>query len=703
MTANASLSKIYKQVVSEAEKGVSKSEFWNTLGNGDYNPDTLRIDTYTKMLLDSQVFAASRMRALAVLSKGIDIDYTGSSKRLGEQMKQYLRDAFINVNRDNYQNGGMFFVLDELMHNGGNFGYAVSEIVFGDYNEFGDGYVYPRKIKVLPALTLKNCFSISDYGDLESVTQNRDGLNEVIFESDVDLFRLLIYTHNRQFSNWYGQSDLKVIYKNWFIKDYLIKFWNIALERYGAPFLLGKVTNPDHIADMNKALDSARTKTNFSIWKNDDVKIIESASTQREAFLSGIKYHDSQIMIGKLMPLLLLGVEQTGARALGDVHFRAFLWTLKYDQRELSSVIDILIRKLIDLNFPNVDVYPTITFPTIANEDFLVMVDAITKLTSATVVAPDEKWIRNILNIPQNDVIVSSGGLWRSRNLKNKPVEIDSNIRTKKRVYYSKMSIKKLKKILDSTERKVENIYLDYLEKQKSKVMKNPGSFKRSEDFEDALRADEDKSSTSLKLLLLAFGNDIIDMEDDIFESLGISMDTTFSRTALRGYISDLARQSFKDSIKELAFEAKAVVLNGQTAGWTQEQIAAEVSRVYDTYTNSQLQTVVRTITNDINNAARLELYKNNEDFVTGVRFDAVLDDRTTEVCETHDGMEIALNNPDLEAFRPPLHFNCRSQYTPITIMDGPFVETYKIGNIYPDEQFGGTYFADKYGELEEA
>jgi hypothetical protein len=65
--------------------------------------------------------------------------------------------------------------------------------------------------------------------------------------------------------------------------------------------------------------------------------------------------------------------------------------------------------------------------------------------------------------------------------------------------------------------------------------------------------------------------------------------------------------------------------------------------------------------------------------------------------------MEIALNNPDLEAFRPPLHFNCRSQYTPITIMDGPFVETYKIGNIYPDEQFGGTYFADKYGELEEA
>ena len=49
------------------------------------------------------------------------------------------------------------------------------------------------------------------------------------------------------------------------------------------------------------------------------------------------------------------------------------------------------------------------------------------------------------------------------------------------------------------------------------------------------------------------------------------------------------------------------------------------------------------------------------------LRFDAILDDRVTDVCEDLDGKVIEADDAFWKTHTPPLHFNCRSVVTPLT------------------------------------
>ena len=140
----------------------------------------------------------------------------------------------------------------------------------------------------------------------------------------------------------------------------------------------------------------------------------------------------------------------------------------------------------------------------------------------------------------------------------------------------------------------------------------------------------------------------------------------------------------------KVAFTAKEKTLAGVKAGVGKKELAAIVADVYENYTKNQIEAAVSTLVSDVHNAARLELYKANKEFVPGVRYDAVLDEKTTVFCESHDGMTIALDSPDIEYLRPPNHFSCRAIYSPITILDGPFEQTWTMGDTYPDADFGG-------------
>lgn len=71
----------------------------------------------------------------------------------------------------------------------------------------------------------------------------------------------------------------------------------------------------------------------------------------------------------------------------------------------------------------------------------------------------------------------------------------------------------------------------------------------------------------------------------------------------------------------------------------------------------------VRTATANVSNLARMSTYQSNQDAVTGWRFVATLDTRTTEICMALDGTTYDTGE---SANRPPLHFQCRSTTTPL-------------------------------------
>lgn len=85
------------------------------------------------------------------------------------------------------------------------------------------------------------------------------------------------------------------------------------------------------------------------------------------------------------------------------------------------------------------------------------------------------------------------------------------------------------------------------------------------------------------------------------------------------------------------------------------------------------LDTLIRTNTFEALNEARYAEFTDPElqGFVVALRYAAVLDSSTTEVCEELDGSEFRIDSPVWDTYRPPNHFNCRSILVPITEVDG--------------------------------
>lgn len=78
--------------------------------------------------------------------------------------------------------------------------------------------------------------------------------------------------------------------------------------------------------------------------------------------------------------------------------------------------------------------------------------------------------------------------------------------------------------------------------------------------------------------------------------------------------------------------------------------------------TRREAETVARTMVQHAASAARESVWEENKDIVTGFKFVATLDGRTSPICRALDGKKFNVGKGPI----PPLHFNCRSVTVPI-------------------------------------
>lgn len=127
--------------------------------------------------------------------------------------------------------------------------------------------------------------------------------------------------------------------------------------------------------------------------------------------------------------------------------------------------------------------------------------------------------------------------------------------------------------------------------------------------------------------------------------------------------------------------DAKAAILNGLKTGAGRAAIAEAVLAAFLPWLGDptiirdeeqlapyRLETIVRTNTTTAYNHGRLTEFVDPEvvRFLKGVRYSAILDTRTTEVCRFLDGKVFKVSDPNLEALLPPNHYNCRSVIVPV-------------------------------------
>lgn len=260
----------------------------------------------------------------------------------------------------------------------------------------GSGLLHLRKLGPRMPRSI-SAFNVARDGGLESIEQHPiggDGTTVTIGKGiKIPVDRLVAYVHEREAGNWAGQSLLRQAYKNWLLKDRLLRTQAQAIDRngMGIPVYEGaenqtqdQLTEALNIASEIRAGDnSGLAGPNGAKWRLMGVEgQVPDASTP-------IRYHDEQIARAVLAHFLNLGT-QTGSWALGSTFADFFTQSLQAVAQDIADITTAhVIEDLVDVNYgPHVQA-PRLVFDEIGSQTGALAL-AIKTLVDAGVLTPDE-------------------------------------------------------------------------------------------------------------------------------------------------------------------------------------------------------------------------------------------------------------------------------------------------------------------------
>lgn len=258
----------------------------------------------------------------------------------------------------------------------------------------------PRMPRTLSAI------NVAADGGLESIEQYAPaGAKTMTIEIPVN--RLVAYVHDREGGDWYGQSVLRPAYKNWLIKDRLLRVQAQTIERNGMGVPL--YTGAENEKDLGEGLKMAKA------WRSGDSSgaavafganlLLRGVEGDLPDADVAIRYHDEQIARAVLAHFLNLGT-QTGSWALGTTFadfFTLSLQTLGELARDITN--QHVIEDLVDVNYGPDEPAPRIVFEEIGSRH-AATAQAIKLLTDAGILLPDralEEAARQQFGLPPKD------------------------------------------------------------------------------------------------------------------------------------------------------------------------------------------------------------------------------------------------------------------------------------------------------------
>lgn len=377
--------------VKTTEVGLQQVD-WSNLGSDVFNPSDIGIDVYKKMMQDAEIRAAFNLIKFSTLSRDWKIIHSEDEEK-SEEIVKYLRYTFDHM--DGRLDGGLSSLLLALPY-----GFSVCEIVYKiiEEGEFS-GKIGIKRLKGLDSEYIK--FKCDKYGNLKQVLQESSSFGTKAIKLPID--RLIIYTNEKEFGNYYGTSRLRSIYKNWFIKDVITKFWNIALERFGMPMLIGKVPSAKDLNAMRDILQNAQAKSSIAATEGWDISTLETGIGRSSGgdYKSCLDYHNSQIVKGLLVPGSMSDAGG-GSFAKAKVGFSLFQLMLKSLEVDLCGIVEqYLMKPLIIYNYGEQEEYPQFVFEPLTKAEFLELAKVFSLLVRNGVVGADETWMRDMMRVPK--------------------------------------------------------------------------------------------------------------------------------------------------------------------------------------------------------------------------------------------------------------------------------------------------------------
>jgi phage gp29-like protein len=356
---------------------------------------------YREMLTDDQVKACLTYKKALICGRPFDIKPASDNaqdKEAADFIAKNLRDI------------GFGRLMVEAL-SAFEFGFSAGELIW----EIKGGFPSSEK----PQLHLKNIkFRDPEYmyikidisGNIVNFIQKPGQgpqMKEIVMEPE----KVFHYAYQKQFSNHYGTSDLRAAYRSWWSKKYITQFWNVFLERFGAPLMMMKYpagASDELKTKLKEILNGLSSKTDILVPDGVVVELIEATRAGQAKYDEALTHYDVRIATSMLIPALLgMGVDtKRGSDSQSRLHLRTLMKVIQMIGIELAEEVSAkIIRPLCDANF-NVKEYPTLIWQDYGEFEAFEITDAIKELFNAGLIDPDQEdvnFARSILGLPVRD------------------------------------------------------------------------------------------------------------------------------------------------------------------------------------------------------------------------------------------------------------------------------------------------------------
>jgi hypothetical protein len=161
---------------------------------------------------------------------------------------------------------------------------------------------------------------VADDGGLVSITQGYGKAGQPPPEIPVD--RLVAYVWDQDPGNWVGRSIYRPMYRNWLVKDRLLRVDAIKHERNGVGMPIVEAppgaTKPD-IQELDQMAQEykAGERGGGAVPYQTKLRLVGTEGSIPDTIAS-IRFHNEEMARSMLMMFMQLGQTETGSRALGE-------------------------------------------------------------------------------------------------------------------------------------------------------------------------------------------------------------------------------------------------------------------------------------------------------------------------------------------------------------------------------------------------
>lgn len=326
----------------------SKRRSFDFFSSSQYlvNPDEVlrktgkSIQCYNEIKRDSHVKSCLRTRKAGVRKMLWDID-KGKTK---SKHSKFIISVFNKL--------PLYKIIGDILE-APLFGYKPLEVMWHAATINNREAIVPYNVKGKP----NRWFVFDDDGSLKFRSK------ENLWGEYLPPRKFLCPTQEADDDNPYGFADLSLCF--WWVtfKKGDIKFWLYLLEKYGMPFIAGKVprgTKENEIDDLLDKLDNMIQDAVAVITDDQSIEIHQTASKGNSSDMHKdfLFFCNSEISKALLGQTLTTEVQEKGAYSTAKVHLEVKGEIVKDDSKLVEETLNKLIEWIIQINFGEAEEYP---------------------------------------------------------------------------------------------------------------------------------------------------------------------------------------------------------------------------------------------------------------------------------------------------------------------------------------------------------